>query len=240
MSHATFMCHHLLHSTGAGFFGDFGRDPRPDAWCARCDEVLAAWGDWNEENERFAQISLVCAGCYDEIRARNEWRPVSDAEARFTCAGCGQIHDGLPRDFGMPAPALTPEALSRATLTSDTCTLGDEHFVRACLELPIIGGPGPFVYGVWVSLSQQSFEQFMAHATLRTRYLDGPYFGWFCTELAHWPSTLHLKTRVHLRPPPLRPVIELEPTDHPLAVAQREGITVERYRELALAHLHDR
>ena len=70
------------------------------------------------------------------------------------------------------------------------------------------------------------------------RYLDGPYFGWFATRLGQWPETLQLKTHVHLRPPPLRPVIELEPTDHPLAIAQREGISRERHRALALAHLH--
>ena len=35
-----------------------------------------------------------------------------------------------------------------------------------------------------------------------------------------------------------RPYIELEPTDHPLAVAQREGISVERVAELFAAMTH--
>jgi hypothetical protein len=33
-------------------------------------------------------------------------------------------------------------------------------------------------------------------------------------------------------------VIELEPTDHPLAVEQRRGISQERFREIALMHMH--
>lgn len=35
-----------------------------------------------------------------------------------------------------------------------------------------------------------------------------------------------------------RPFIELEPTDHPLAVEQRTGITQDRVREIAEAVLH--
>lgn len=45
-------------------------------------------------------------------------------------------------------------------------------------------------------------------------------------------------TRVHTRPVGERPVIELEPTDHPLAVEQRTGITLDRVREIAAALLH--
>ncbi|MFF0296871.1 hypothetical protein ACFYS8_16970 [Kitasatospora sp. NPDC004615] len=35
-----------------------------------------------------------------------------------------------------------------------------------------------------------------------------------------------------------RPLIELEPTDHPLTVEQRAGITRDRVREIAEAVLH--
>jgi hypothetical protein len=37
---------------------------------------------------------------------------------------------------------------------------------------------------------------------------------------------------LHLRDDGMRPYIELEPTDHPLAVEQREGISPERVAEL--------
>lgn len=43
--------------------------------------------------------------------------------------------------------------------------------------------------------------------------------------------TENLKTRVHLRDNGVRPYIELEPTNHPLAVEQRPGIAVERVAE---------
>lgn len=66
-----------------------------------------------------------------------------------------------------------------------------------------------------------------------------PYFGWLTTELAPYsPSTTNLKTHVHTRSLGQRPFIELEPTDHPLAVEQRTGITMDRVREIAEAVLH--
>lgn len=52
-----------------------------------------------------------------------------------------------------------------------------------------------------------------------------------------WTDTLHLKTMVHLRDHGIRPVIELESTDHPLAVEQRCGITLDRVTEIV--HLVD-
>lgn len=240
-SHACFLCGHLPSGVAAGFFtgDDAEGDPRPDAWCARCEEVVNAEGEWNERSEGFARITLCCTECYDDIRRRNAWAPKeTEAAARFTCGSCGEVHAGLPTDFGSDAPSFDAEARARATLTADTCVLDDDRYVRACLEIPVVGGSGPLVYGVWVTLSQKSFEEFCRRAGDLDRYTDGPYFGWFSSALPHWPDTINLKTRVHVRPPPLRAVIELEPTDHPLAVAQREGITVERYRQIALELLH--
>jgi len=49
---------------------------------------------------------------------------------------------------------------------------------------------------------------------------------------------MSLKTHVHMKEPKLRPWVELEPTDHPLAVEQRDGITWDRVREIAAIMLH--
>ena len=68
---------------------------------------------------------------------------------------------------------------------------------------------------------------------------EAPYFGWLSTELPlYGTSTITLKTNVHTRPVGLRPNIELEPTGHPLAAEQRNGITRERVREIAEQLLH--
>ena len=70
------------------------------------------------------------------------------------------------------------------------------------------------------------------------REKEPPYFGWLCTSLSLYPETVLLKTHVHTRPPGQRPLVELEPTEHPLAVEQRNGITMERVRKIAEALLH--
>ncbi|MGL9623950.1 DUF2199 domain-containing protein [Bradyrhizobium sp. U531] len=53
--------------------------------------------------------------------------------------------------------------------------------------------------------------------------LEIPVHG--ASELPLYPRTENLKTRLHLRNG-FRPYIELEPTDHPLALEQRLGISV--------------
>ena len=162
----------------------------------------------------------------------------------FFCKTCGQHHAELPMEFGADAPTLyyiIPEAEreSRCDLTDDLCVIDEEQFfIRGCLELPIIEGSQPFVWGVWVSLSKESFKRCFELWEVEGREAEAPFFGWLSTSLPLYPETLSLKTHVHTRPIGQRPFIELEPTDNPLAIEQREGITMERVREIAEELLH--
>ena len=97
----------------------------------------------------------------------------------------------------------------------------------------------PFSWGVWVSLSRPNFQRTLDLMESEGREAQQPYFGWLSTELPiYGVSTLNLKTNVHTRQIGLRPTIELEPTEHPLAVEQRSGITLDRVREFAERLLH--
>ncbi len=162
----------------------------------------------------------------------------------FTCGTCGKFHAELPMDFAVeiPYPYLvipTEERKSRCYLTSDVCVIDKKEFyIRGCLEIPLIDGPRPFAWGVWVSLSEKSFKRVIELWDYDGREKEPPYFGWLCTRLPLYPDTGLLKTHVHLRPLDKRPFIELEPTDHPLAVEQRNGITMARVRGIAAALLH--
>ena len=62
----------------------------------------------------------------------------------------------------------------------------------------------------------------------------GPFFGWLCTRISYYQEdSTHLKTMPHFRAGNNCPFIEfLEPTDHPLTIDQRNGITEERAGEL--------
>ncbi|XIE79498.1 DUF2199 domain-containing protein [Streptomyces sp. SBR177] len=125
-------------------------------------------------------------------------------------------------------------------LTADQCVIQAQHyFVKGLIEIPVIGSNEVFSWGVWVSLSRENFSRAADLWDTAGRESEKPYFGWLTTDLQIYsPSTINLKTHVHTRPVGERPLIELEPTDHPLAVEQRAGITMDRVREIAEAMLH--
>jgi hypothetical protein len=162
---------------------------------------------------------------------------------RFKCASCGEWHEGMP-GFGASAPPyyyIIPEAerSARCELTTDTCIVDDEHFfVRGCIEVPVHGVNEPFVWGAWVSLSPRNFHQFLGLLDRKDRSKHGPYFGWLSAHFKVYPDAENLKTNIHLRDDGIRPFIELEPTNHPLAVDQREGITVGHVAEIYAAYMH--
>jgi hypothetical protein len=140
--------------------------------------------------------------------------------------------------FGADAPLYfyaipADERQTRCMLTSDTCVVdGENFFVRGCLDIPVHGERELFSYGVWVSLSKANFDQFITCFRQSKRSHVGPFFGWLSAELPLYPSTENLKTRVHLRDDGVRPFIELEPTNHPLALEQKNGISIERVTEI--------
>ncbi|WP_313334692.1 DUF2199 domain-containing protein [Comamonas sp.] len=163
----------------------------------------------------------------------------------FMCTSCGEMHQGMP-SFGAEDPLSyydvpNSERSTRCTLSSDTCTVdGKYFFVRGCIEIPIDGEIEPFSWGVWVSLSAESYRKWLEFEFSDKRSHIGPFFGWLNAELMPYPETMNLKTRVHLRDQGIRPFIELEPTDHPLAVEQRQGISVARVAEIYAMVMHER
>lgn len=163
----------------------------------------------------------------------------------FTCISCGQVHRGMPT-FGADAPLSyyeVPEAEreTRCSLGSDDCVIDRKwFFVRGCIDIPVHGEDEQFSWGVWVSLSEASFNLWAATFHAARRAHVGPFFGWLNVWLKPYPDTANLKTRVHLRDNGIRPYIELEPTDHPLAVEQRQGISQARLAEIYAQMVHDK
>ncbi|SFJ77627.1 hypothetical protein SAMN02799624_05942 [Paenibacillus sp. UNC496MF] len=155
----------------------------------------------------------------------------------YTCSCCGNYHDELPMSYGYMAPAYyffaePKERESRFELSEELCVMDNEHyFIRGCVEMPINGMDEVFIWGVWVSLSETNYWKVKEHGN--DSALIDPMFGWFSTQLPSYPETLNLKAKVIHRADGLRPFIELEPTDHPFAVEQRDGISIERVQQIA-------
>jgi hypothetical protein len=157
----------------------------------------------------------------------------------FRCTSCYNVHEGSP-SFSFNAPfqynALSDFEKSEAHLGSDLCYIEDDRFIRVCLEIPIIGVEQPFMWGVWVSLSQNNFERY--RDTYEEPVETDEYFGWFCNVLPFYPDTLNLKTSVRPRIGNMRPYLLLEPTEHPLSMDFANGISIRRAQEIAEHVMH--
>jgi len=164
------------------------------------------------------------------------------APHRFKCSKCGEWHEGFP-DMGYSMPFYAneiseAERAKRVFLTSDLCVIDDkDFFVRCMLRLPIKGTDTDFGWGVWSTLSEANFVRYQKH------YDDDmsgwePMFGYLSNRLPEYPDTLSLKLSVQPQAKGLRPNLALEPTAHPLAVDQREGMTLERAIKIAEPFLH--
>jgi hypothetical protein len=166
---------------------------------------------------------------------------------RFTCVTCGAEHDIDEISFGTDSPLqwdlLSDDERSRSLLGGEQCEIdtceGRSFYIRACLEIPIRDTDGSFTWGVWCSLSETSYLEVSEYWDNPARSRIGSHFGWLCTQIPGYPDTAFLKTLVHQREVGRRPTVELEPTDHPLAVDQRDGIDEDRLKDIVVKLLHD-
>jgi hypothetical protein len=161
----------------------------------------------------------------------------------FKCSCCGEVHEGSPSfGFRAPAPYLeqSKEVQEAGSLGTDLCRYADRDgeyfFIRACLEVPILGIEEPFMWGVWVSLSEKCFNRYVD--TYDHPDTTDQYFGWLCNYLPYYQKTYALKSHVHPRDHGDRPLIVLEETDHPLSVDFHRGITVAKAQEIAEIAMH--
>lgn len=190
-----------------------------------------------------AMLGLV--GCDSEIEHANSRSTTEkNMDTRWKCSLCDQWHTELPFAYGPTFPDLyfdipEEERGKRVEGDRDFCVIDGKHyFVRGRLEIPVVGVNDVFAWDVWVSQSETNFKRTIELLKTEGRESEEPYFGWLSNNLHLYPDTTNLKTRVHTQPVGIVPTIELEPTEHPLAVEQRTGITLARVKEIAALILH--
>ncbi|HEY1374813.1 MAG TPA: DUF2199 domain-containing protein [Candidatus Binatia bacterium] len=156
----------------------------------------------------------------------------------YVCATCGETHQGLPMSYGASAPALwymipPEERAARAELSSDQCIIDDHYFLLGGIYIPVKDAAKQFMWLSWVSLSAVDFVRAAELWNMHGRESEPPYDSFLASDLPGYPSTLNLKCELYTRPPGERPFILLEESDHPLAIEQRDGITLARVQEIA-------
>lgn len=165
-----------------------------------------------------------------------------DANSKYTCSVCGEDHSEWPA-LTWPSPTpyneLSEEDKGRiGKLDSDFCVIAHQdqtdRFIRCTLHQRVIDHGGELDYGVWVSLSEKSFNDYVEHYNDNDH--EGQYFGWLCNNIPPYGGTLSIPTTVRPRPNGQRPyVIPHEDHDHPFVHDFYNGISMEE----AIRRVHE-
>jgi hypothetical protein len=164
----------------------------------------------------------------------------------YTCAVCGEVHEGLPPGFGWRVPDLlgdvAPEQLDAEHWLVDGELVrgiddGGKPFfgIHGNLEIPVEEWDDPFGWTIWASLSEKE-----ATWALETWFDDdrvdaAPVGGYLLNTIPVYPETHGLLVSVHWREVGVRPLIRVEDESHPLAAEQQKGITAARVDEIVHA-----
>jgi hypothetical protein len=154
------------------------------------------------------------------------------ADNEFICSCCGKAHHEWPAlVYSRPAyyDDLTEEGKNNfAELTSDYCVIKHEgqtdRFIRVTLTIPVNNSDQGLHYGLWVSLSEDSFYDYIEKFDEEER--EGGYFGWISNNIIGYSDSLSIPTDVWLKPNGLRPeIVPHLDYDHPLVHDYYNGIS---------------
>ncbi|WP_405292313.1 DUF2199 domain-containing protein [Algibacter sp. Ld11] len=154
--------------------------------------------------------------------------------SEFKCSTCGEIHDELPA-LGFISP-LYYDTLNKkdkeniAELSSDFCVITHEdqtdRFIRTTLTIPINKVCEDLDYGIWVSLSEKSFNEY--HSEFKDNVEGKTYFGMISNEIPDYEeSTLGLHVNVNTRSGGIRPEISVHRIEHDIISDLENGISIE-------------
>jgi hypothetical protein len=154
-------------------------------------------------------------------------------QTEFKCINCGKNHDELPAlGFSTPFYYETLNEKDKekiAEISSDFCLIIHEdqtdRFIRTVLTIPINGACENLDYGIWVSLSKESFDEY--NSDFKNNAEEKTYFGMISNEILDYEvSTLGLHVNVNTRNSGIRPEIIPHQNEHKLIADWENGITI--------------
>lgn len=165
-------------------------------------------------------------------------------DASFTCATCGQVHAGLPTDYGFRLPdevhALNYlERYARSRSNADLCTLDESRFfLRGILPLPFLERHDQFCWGVWVEVNRATHDRYVAGFS--DDALQGTQAtGRLANSIPGYSETMGLEVQIEFQNGGNRPKLQFQATaSHALADEQRSGISSKRHHDLLEAVGH--
>jgi len=124
---------------------------------------------------------------------------------KYICSKCGQEHEGRPSiAFDSPYEYRVLSQKDKetiATLSEDLCVIRHsdqtDQFIRAVLHQYVNDDCQTLDYGVWVSLSEKSYNDYVDNYDNEDH--KATYFGYLSNSLADYEDTLSIRTNVVLR-----------------------------------------
>lgn len=171
------------------------------------------------------------------------WRRFNDRD--FRCPCCGENFGGVfDVAFDHPEPwrhgnrkASGQDVLrvGEDWISSDLCVQCEDRFVRCIMPFPIIGSDETFAFGVWGSMSEQSFEHYRAGFD-RNDYGDFEgCFSWLSNILPEVGQEDWVQCNLVIEDPTKRPVLYAKPNAEKLHGFQSDGITFDRLLDIYAA-----
>jgi len=153
---------------------------------------------------------------------------------KYTCSCCGKEHTEWPAlTYDSPAPYNNlPEEdkQSMGTLSADFCTIKHseqtDKFIRCTLTQKVIDHCEDLEYGLWVSLSDKSYQDYSDNYDNENH--ETTYFGWLCNDLPDYDFEESIPTTVFTRSGNQRPeIIPHKTFDRPFVHDYYNGIAKE-------------
>jgi hypothetical protein len=152
---------------------------------------------------------------------------------KYTCSNCGEVHDEWPAlTFDSPTSYnVLPENMKQeiGELTSDFCVVRHpeqtDRFIRGTLTIKVNDHCEDLEYGIWVSLSEKSFQDYSENFGDPNH--EARYFGWLSNDIPEYEVPQgSIPTTVITRQNGLRPeIVPHKDFDHQLVRDYYEGIS---------------
>lgn len=146
------------------------------------------------------------------------------------CSKCGEEHslEEMELTFRRPDDVARLSAEERARLVqenNDLCVIeGKRFFIRALLPLPVESRDIPYCIGLWVEVTQETFERVYELWDSDDQVREPPFAAQIANEIPTACGSLGLHAEIRLTGPTTRPDVFLQPSQHQLYIEQTRGI----------------
>jgi hypothetical protein len=155
----------------------------------------------------------------------------------FKCSICGKEHDELPRDmahhrpggyFEVPRDERDKRVWFDAEENPDLCVIdGSKFYLRGLLAVPIQNEADEFRWGTWAQIEENSFRRYYELWNETDVSNEPTFHGYLSGGVRDFDDSDGLEVVVELQSNNQRPRFMIVSETHPLAIAQRNGVTLE-------------